>query len=195
VGTLEKMLTRGFLISFAIEFGPICLFFLGTELGNFFVGTALLVASTALALLTSLIRDKRVPLFSVISSSFVLAFGIATLILMDPLWLVLEYTLYNGLFGLAMFIGLLFGKPLLKPLFEGMFQISDYAWKLLSIRWGIFFLLTAVANEYVWHNHTEEAWVYFRLIAAVVLCVFGFSQFFLARRERLPHASPWGLRI
>lgn len=189
------MLTRGFLISFAIEFGPISLFFIGTELFNFFVGTALLVASTAFALTGSLLRDKRVPLFSVISSAFVLAFGVATLILMDPLWLVLEYTLYNGLFGLAMFGGLIFGKPLLKPLFEGMFQITDYGWKLLSARWGIFFLLTAVANEYVWNNYSEETWVYFRLIAALVLCLFGFSQFFLARRERLPHASSWGLRM
>lgn len=189
------MLTRGFLVSFAIEFGPITLFFLGTELGNFFVGTALLVASTALALLVSLIRDKRIPSFSLISSSFVLVFGMATLIMMNPLWLVLEYTLYNGLFGLAMFLGLAFNRPLLKPLFEGMFQITDRAWSLLSIRWGIFFLLTALSNEYVWRNFSEETWVYYRLAAAVVLCVFGFSQFFLARRERLPHASPWGLRV
>lgn len=189
------MLTRGFLISFAIEFGPICLFFIGTELGNFFVGTAFLVLTTGAALVASLIRDKRVPLFSLISSSFVLLFGVATLVMMDPVWLVIEYTLYNGLFGLAMFAGLMFKRPLLKPLFEGMFQISERAWNILSIRWGIFFLLTAISNEYVWRTFSEETWVFYRLGAAIVLCLFGFSQFFLARKERLAHASPWGLRI
>ena len=29
----------------------------------------------------------------------------------------------------------------------------------------------------------------------VILAVFGFSQFFLAEKERLPEASPWRLRM
>lgn len=189
------MITRKFAISSFIEFGPITAFFIGTELANFFVGTALLVIGTIAALATSLTIDKRVPLFSVISSFFILLFGGFTLYFQDAYWLVIEYTLYNAIFGVALLIGIATKRYYLKHLFENMFHISDYAWKILSMRWAFFFLLTAVLNEVIWNNYTESTWVYFRVIAGIGLAIFGFSQFFLARRHRHPDANPWGLRI
>ncbi|HEY4515805.1 MAG TPA: septation protein IspZ [Candidatus Paceibacterota bacterium] len=189
------MLTRSFVISFFIEFGPVIAFFFGTEFLGFFPGTTFLVVGTLVALSASLVRDKRLPMFSILSSVFILFFGLLTLFMHDPIWLVAEYTLYNGLFGLFVLGGLYFNKSLLKPLFQTMFHVSDKCWRILSLRWGIAFILTAISNELVWRLLGEDAWVYFRLIAGVLLAVFGFSQFFLARRERHPDASPWGLRI
>lgn len=189
------MITKGFLASMAIEFGPVFLFFLVARNFGILAGTAALVASTILALVWSLIRDGRIPAFSLISSSFVLVCGGAALLSMNPYWVVLEYSLYNALFGIALIIGLLYGKPLLKPLFETIFHITDHGWKILSFRWAFFFLITALSNEYVWRAYGESEWVHFRLFAALFLCFFGFSQFFLARQHRLPHASDWGLRL
>lgn len=189
------MVTKRFLRSSFIEFGPITAFFIGTELGNFYVGTALLVVGTLAALATSLTLDKRVPLFSVISSIFVLLFGGLTLYFVDAYWLVIEYTLYNAIFGVALLVGIALRKYYLKHMFESMFHISDYAWRILSLRWAFFFLLTAVLNEYIWAVYTEQTWIYFRVIAGIGLAIFGFSQFFLARRHRHPEASAWGLRI
>jgi intracellular septation protein len=189
------MITRGFIDSCIIEFGPVLLFFAVAKAYGIFYGAVALVISTILALIWSLIRDGRIPTFSVLSSTFVLVCGTATIISNDPYWIVLEYTAYNGLFGIALLIGILFKKPLLKPLFEGMFQITDHGWLILSARWAFFFIITAIGNEYVWRYMGEDPWVHFRLFAALVLCVFGFSQFFLARKHRLPHSSPWGLRI
>lgn len=189
------MITRGFLVSMLIEFGPVVMFFAVTRASGLYAGTASLVATTVLALVWSRIRDNRVPVFSLISSSFVLVCGSATLIFMNPYWVVLEYTLYNALFGVVLLIGLVRGVPLLKPLFESMFHISDAGWKILSFRWAIFFILTALGNEFVWRVYGEYPWVHYRLFAALFLCVFGFSQFFLARAHRLPHASAWGLRL
>lgn len=183
------------LISSAIEFGPLVVFFFGTELGNFFIGTALLIISTFVALTVSLIRDKRIPLFSLITSNFVVFFGSATLFFHNPLWLVIEYTLYNGLFGISILIALLFDKPLLKPLFKGMFHLTDHGWKTLSFHWGIFFLCAAFLNEYVWHHYNPEHWVFFRLGMAIILCLFGLLQLRVTQRERLPDANKWGFRL
>ncbi len=189
------MALKSFLISCAIEFGPITLFFFGTEFVGFFVGTILLVVGTAAALATSLVRDKRIPLFSLISGGSVLVFGISTLSLRDPVWLMIEYALYNGAFALVLLVGSALNKPLLKPLFINMFQITDRGWYILSLRWGLFFLLVALTNWYVWYTYTDDQWVFYRLLATVLLSLFGFTQFFLTRKERLPHASPWGLRL
>ena len=188
------MVTRHFFLSLGIEFGPTVLFFLGATLYDFFVGVWFLIVGTVLSLVTSLIRDKRIPLFSVIASTFVLLSGVVTLLTSDPCWVVLEYALYNFAFALAMFVGYVVEKPALKKLFHTMFHLTDKGWHILSLRWGMFFLIAAVGSEYMWRMYGEETWVYYRFIMSIVLATFGFSQFFLARKHRLPDASPWGLR-
>ncbi len=188
------MFTRGFLISVLIEFGPVVAFFIAARLYGIITGTAVLIIGTLIALVWSLIRDKRIPLFSVISSAFVLVCGGATLISQNPYWVVLEYTVYNGLFGTVLLAGAIFGRGLLKPLFCTMFHITDLGWRILSARWSIFFLLVAFGNEYMWHTYGEGPWVYYRFFAATFMCLFGMSQFFLARTHRLPDSSSWGLR-
>lgn len=188
------MVIRHFFLSLAIEFGPTVLFFLGATLYNFLVGVWFLIIGTALSLITSLVRDKRVPLFSVIVSSFVLLSGAVTLLTANPYWVVLEYAVYNIVFATAMFVGFIVNKPALKKLFHTMFHLTDKGWHILSLRWGVFFLLSAVGSEYVWRMYSEETWVYYRFVMSIILAVFGFSQFFLARKHRLPDASPWGLR-
>lgn len=188
------MLTRGFVASFLIEFGPVVLFFFAAREFGILAGTATLVIATLTALTWSRVRDGRIPLFSVLSSSFVFVFGLATLVSMNPYWMILEYTLYNGLFGIALLIALLYDRPLLKPLFESLFHITDHAWKILSLRWSFFFILIALGNEYVWRIYGEDEWVTYRLLASLFLCAFGFTQLFLLRTQRLPHANDWGLR-
>src|SRR5262245_39893679 len=134
------MFTRGFCISVLIEFGPVVAFFIAARINGIITGTAVLIATTLLAPLWSLVPDKRVPLFSVISSSFVLVCGGATLISQNPYWVVLEYTVYNSLFGVVLLAGSFYGKGLLKPLFCTMFHITDEGWTILSLRWSFFFL-------------------------------------------------------
>lgn len=189
------MVIRNFILSLAIEFGPVVVFFLVAILVDFFAGVASLIATTLLAVLISYLRDKRLPLFSLIASFFVIVSGAATLLLRDPYWVVLEFTVYNLIFGVAMFIGYLYRRPALKPLFKTMFAITDHGWTILSLRWGIFFVLLALANEIAWRSMGYDGWVYFRFVSALIIGAFGFSQFFLARRERLPEASAWGLKI
>lgn len=184
-----------FLMSLAIEFGPVVVFFAAAQYMNFYAATGALIAATFLALVAALLRDQRIPYFAFISSAFVLLFGFVTIAYGDPFWIQFEYTLYNAVFGVAIIAALPFDKSLLKPLFQSTFLMSDRGWKILSFRWALFFLATAAGNEYFLRFASEAAWVRYRFGAAIVLCIFGFSQFFLARRHRLPHASPWGLKV
>ncbi len=192
---VRQQLMRHFLLSLGIEFGPTFLFFIGATLYDFFVGVWWLIVGTCFSLGISLGRDKRVPLFALIASGFVLLSGVVTLYTADPFWIVLEYALYNIVFALAMVVGYFRGTPALKPLFCTMFDLTDRGWHILSLRWGFFFLLSAIGSEVVWQMYGEETWVVYRFSMTITLAVFGFSQFFLARRHRMPEASPWGLKV
>jgi intracellular septation protein len=189
------MVIRHFLLSLLIEFGPMLFFFLGATAYDFFVGVWFLIVTTTLSIAGSLWRDKRVPLFSLIASAFVLLSGAVTLFTADAYWVVLEYALYNFSFALAMLIGYVKDKPALKILFKTMFHLTDKGWHILSLRWGLFFLLAGIGSEYTYHLYGEDIWVYYRFMMGLVLAIFGFSQFFLARHHRLPDSSPWGLKI
>lgn len=189
------MALRRFLVSLGIEFGPVVAFFFVATLEDFFSGVWALMAATMLSLLVSLSRDRRLPLFSLIASTFVLLSGAITLATHDPFWIALEYTLYNLAFGGAMFVGYARGAAALKPLFETMFDITDRGWMRLSLRWGIFFIVCGLGSELMWRLYSYDAWVWYRFGAAVTMAAFGFSQFFLARAERLPTASTWGLKM
>lgn len=184
-----------FFLSIFIEFGPTLGFFIGATYYDFFIGVRILIVLTILSLCLSYLRDRMIPKFSLVSSTFILLFGFATLYSQNPYYIVLEYTLYNLLFAVAAVVLYFFNMPLMKILFHTMFSITDRGWHKLSLRWAFFFFITAVGNEITWNFFSQDVWVYYRFIASIVLAIFGFSQFFLARKERLPDSSPWGLRM
>ena len=37
-------------------------------------------------------------------------------------------------------------------MFEKVFDLPDFAWKTLAIRWGLFFVAMAFWNEYLWRT-------------------------------------------
>ncbi len=186
---------RHFFLSLAIEFGPTMVFFVGATQYDFFVGVWGLIVATILSLGASLVRDKRVPLFALIASGFVLLSGIITLFTANPMWVIIEYTLYNLAFASAMVLGHLRKKPALRPLFKTMFDLTDRGWSILSLRWGGFFFMAAVVSHVAWTQYGVDTWVQYRFFMTILLGVFGFSQFFLAKKHRAPTASPWGLKV
>ncbi len=184
-----------FLLSFFIEFGPATAFLFVAIYFDFFTGVKVLMIMTVLTTVLSLWRDGRIPKFTLISAFFVLISGALTLFFNNAYFTVLEFTLYNLIFGVAGIVGYFRDKPLMKSLFGTMFSITDRGWHILSLRWSLFFILAAIGNEIFWHFYGQDVWIYYRLITTIILTIFGFSQFFLSRKERLPDASPWGLCI
>ena len=63
---------------------------------------------------------------------------------------------------------------------------SDDGWRALTIRWGIFFLCVAVANEVVWRNFSTDAWVTFKVWGIMpITLLFTLSQMPLILRHSL----------
>jgi intracellular septation protein len=57
------------------------------------------------------------------------------------------------------------------------FQLTDEGWRVLSRRWGFFFVFLAVLNEVIWRNFSEDFWVNFKVFGMLTLTMaFAISQ-------------------
>ncbi len=65
----------------------------------------------------------------------------------------------------------------------------------MSLRWASMFALLAITNEVARVHLSPEGWVVYKGIATAATIAFALYQFRLAKKERLPEASPWGMAI
>jgi intracellular septation protein len=183
------------LLSLSIEFGPIIVFLVASELLTFMQAASAFVAATAIALTASYIEQKRIAWFPLIAGVIIIVSGLLTILLDDPFYLIIKDTMYNGIFAVVLIVGLFFRVGLLKYLFDGLFAITDRGWRILSLRWAIMFTLLAVANEIARAQLEPNVWVVFKASATLVTIVFALYQFRLSKQERLPESSAWGMKI
>ncbi len=189
-------------LKLALELGPLAVFFFGNAYGaqlakifpplaalggKLFVATALFIVATFVALAASLLLTRRLPIMPVVTGVVVLVFGGLTLALQDEAFIKMKPTIVNVLFGATLLGGLLFKRPLLGYVFDTVFRLDDEGWRKLTFRWGLFFFFLAAANEVVWRNFSDDAWVNFKVFGIMPLTViFTLTQMPLIQRHALP---------
>jgi intracellular septation protein len=187
------MITRKLLLNTLCEFGPITAFLAAYELADFETGVIAMMIATVVSLIVLKRVENHVPLFALISAGSVIFFGGLTLFIHLPDIFILRDTIFDAVFGIALLASVFAGKPLFRYLFRSVFALTDRGWMLLTRRWGIFFLLLAAANEWVRLMLSPDQWVAAKVVFIVASVSFGAYQFTLTRRERLPHATSWGI--
>lgn len=187
------MLNKKLLLNTFCEFGPILGFLVAFELGDFTTGVIAMMIATLISLIALRRLEKHTPMFALISSGSVLVFGGISLFIHIPSIFILRDTLFDAIFGSALLISVWMGKPIFRYMFSGVFAITDRGWNLLSLRWGIFFLILAALNEWVRWTLSPEDWVIAKMLIILASVVFGSYQITLTKKERLPHATAWGL--
>jgi intracellular septation protein len=110
-----------------------------------------------------------------------------------PSIFILRDTIFDTIFGIALLISVYKKKPLLKVLFKNVFAMTECGWSELSLRWGFYYLLAAGINEWIRLTRSPDDWVHLKVVLIIITTLFGFYQFRLIRRERLPDSTPWGL--
>jgi len=164
------------LVRFTFDMGPLVVFFIGYSFGDFFIATAAFMVSLFGALIASFLLTRHLPMMSIVSGIIVAVFGGLTLFLHDETFFRMKPTIIYGLFGSLLLGGLLFGKPLLSHVLGEAIDLTDEGWRLLSLRWSLFFFALAVLNELVrlWF---PEYWVSFKVFGATALTIgFAMSQ-------------------
>lgn len=151
-----------------------------------FEATGAFMIATIIALAIGWTVERKIPVMPLVSGIFVLVFGGLTLVLADELFIKLKPTLVNMLFAVILFGGLLMGRSLLKPLFGAAVQLTEHGWRVLTLRWAVFFVVLAILNEIVWRSFSTDFWVSFKLFGIMPLTfLFAISQTPLFLREQI----------
>ena len=150
-----------------------------------------LVAGSIVAVVVGLMVEKRLALMPLIVGGFALVFGVLTLVFQDDLFVKLKVTVLNACLAIALLGGAAMGKQPLKSLLGTVIPVNDRAWRILTIRYGLYFAAVAVVNELVrsealvgWaaarmgmaNVDPADVWVSFRGVLWVASSVFGIAN-------------------
>ncbi|HEY5411726.1 MAG TPA: inner membrane-spanning protein YciB [Caulobacteraceae bacterium] len=143
-----------------------------------------LVVGSAVALLTGLVVEKRIAPLPLFAGLAALIFGGLTLVFHDPRFVKIKPTAINIALAGVMLIGTALGKNPLKALFSDALHLTPQGWRTLTIRYGIFFLVMAGANEAVWRTQPDSVWILFRFPGLQVLSLlFALTQVPMMMRD------------
>ena len=170
-------------LKIALELGPLLLFFLANARWGIFAATATFMIAAVASFAVSYTLTRRIPLMALISTVVVIVFGSLTLVLHDALFIKLKPTIIYTLFAAILLGGLAAGKPLLAIVFDQMFHPTEEGWRKLTLRWALFFLALAIANEVVWRTQSTDVWVTFKVFGVMPLTlIFAALQYPLLTR-------------
>ncbi|WP_375572940.1 septation protein A [Ahrensia marina] len=191
-GATHQKATKNPLIKLALELGPLVIFFFVNARGQslidryeslqwfrepIFLATAVFMVAITISLIASRIYLGKLPIMPVVSGVVVLFFGALTLFLHDDLFIKLKPTIVNMLFATVLLGGLwIFKLSLLSYVFDDAFNLKEEGWRILTLRWGLFFIFLAVLNEVVWRTQTTDFWVAFK-VWGVMPITFAFTLF------------------
>ena len=165
------------IIKLAVELGPLLVFFIVNSRSDIFHGTAAFMAATVVALIVSHFVFGRIATMPLVTGIFVLVFGGLTLYLQDDHFIKVKPTIVNGLFAAILFGGLMFGRVFLKIVFGDVMRLTQEGWRILTVRWALFFAFLAILNEIMWRGFSTDTWVAFKVFGIMPLTfVFALAQ-------------------
>jgi intracellular septation protein len=144
------------LLNFALDFGPLLIFFLGSRFGSSktdpvqgpLVGTGAFMIAIIIAMVIAKWKLGRISPMMKMSAVFVIGFGALTLYFRDFAFIQHKATAVYLLFAVIILVAWMRSKPALKYLLEQAYDgLSEHGWLRLSLNWGLFFLALAALNE------------------------------------------------
>lgn len=178
------------LFKLATELGPLLVFFVANAKYHLFVATAAFMVAIVAAMIASYVVTKHVPIMALVTGAIVLVFGTLTLVLHDETFIKVKPTIIYGLFAAVLGGGLLFGRSFIAVMFDQMFNLTPQGWRILTMRWAMFFAGMAILNEIVWRTQTTDFWVNFKVFGVTPLTmIFAIAQMPLTKRYHLEPVS------
>lgn len=150
-------------------------YFLGGR--DFMKATAAIVVTSVLALIVGGVVERRLAWLPLFVGGMAALFGGLTLIFHDPRILKVKPTIINLVLAGVLFGGLALKRNPLKMLLGEALTLPDVAWRKLTIRFGLLYVVLAIANIVIWRTQTEATWVLFRTFGLEVMTVlFSLTQ-------------------
>ena len=158
-----------------IDMGPLAVFFIYYKISDeansadkILDAVVPLIIATVIAVLISYFLEKKIPIMPTVGASIVVIFGGLSWYFNDPKFIYYKPTVINLLFASALIIGIFLDQPLLKRLLGENLKLHNIGWKILTIRWIMFFIILAILNEIIWRNFIDY-WVQFKVFGTLIL--------------------------
>ena len=166
-----------------IDFFPILLFFGAYKLFDIYVGTAVLMAATALQMSLVYLIDRKLQMMHKITLVLIMLFGTLTLVLHDERFIKWKPTVLYGAMALALALAVwVYKKNFLKLLLGSQLTLPELVWMRLNTVWVGYSAFMAIINGYVAAYYSTEAWVNFKIWGYVFPLLFIVGQgFYIAR--------------
>jgi intracellular septation protein len=180
-------------VRIAVDYGaPIAFAAVFFPTRNFMLATWVLVGASVLALALGFIVERRLAPLPLIAGALALVFGGLTLVFNDPGFVKMKVSVVNSLFAAALLGGVAAGKNPLKMLLGESLTLPDAAWRTLTLRYGLYFVAVAAANEFVWRTQSDETWVAFRIGLLPAALLFSLTQapYLMKHMKRPDEATP-----
>jgi intracellular septation protein len=174
-----------------LDIGPVLLFVASYWLFGIYSATAVVMLAIACAVAIEFSLERKVSPMLLITFALVLVFGGLTLWLTNDIFIKMKPTILYAMFACILAGGLLSERVFLKYVLGHAFQLSDPAWRALTWRWSSFFLVLAIANEFVWRTASTDIWVAFKLGVIPLTIIFALAQTpFILRNQVEGDKSP-----
>ena len=180
-------------VRLGIDFGAPAAFLIAYMLTHDIMkATGALVAGSALALVAGVVLERRVAPLPLVAGLAAIVFGGLTLIFHDERWVKVKPTALNFAFAVFLLGGLVLKRSPLKAILGEVVRLPDPMWRTLAWRYGVFFLLVAGLNEFVWRTQSTDVWAVFRFPGLQLLSlVFSATQFpLMMKGARAMEAEP-----
>ncbi|CAI0752567.1 septation protein A [Serratia proteamaculans] len=153
-----------------LDFLPLIVFFAFYKLYDIYVASGALIVATALALVFTWFKYRKIEKMTLITFLMVLVFGTLTLVFHNDLFIKWKVTIIYCLFALALLISqLVLKKPLVQRMLGKELTLPDKVWNTLNLAWAVFFLVCGLANIYVAFWLPQSVWVNFKVFGLTAL--------------------------
>jgi intracellular septation protein len=174
-----------------LDFMPLAVFFVAYKMGGVMAATVALMVATSISMGVIYTVERKIALAPLITGGVVMVMGGLTIALKDPAFIKIKPTIVNLTFAAILLGGVFIGKRgLLKYVLDVAFHLTAEGWRILSRRWGFFFVFLAGLNECIWRNFSEDFWVNFKVFGMFTLTIaFAVSQFKLVEKYKAEDAK------
>ncbi len=149
----------------AIDIGPVLVFIIAYVVSkNPITATMLFMVAMAAAMVFAKLKLGSIPVMLIISGIMVLVFGGLTIYFHDQKFIQMKPTIYYAVVAGVLFYGGYSKKPLLKHALGAAYpDLTDKGWHILGRNFAWFFLVLALANEFIRHRYSFEFWGWSKL--------------------------------
>lgn len=128
-----------------------------------------LLVTSIISFLLILLKNKKVSLLLLFSTSVLTIFGGCSLIFEDTIFFKIKPTITYSFLGIFLIFDLMTKKGVLAKFMRSFVQLNNDGYKFIQLSVIAYCFAFSLLNEILWRNYTEETWVYFKMFGIPVL--------------------------